>query len=84
VGHSMKFEDIIHENLSHGGWCERVLKGTKMSIFGKESTTTMMIDLFLDLGNLALKSIEISVHIAGGIKRGWSVLVILIVSPLLH
>jgi hypothetical protein len=55
-----------------------------MSIFGKELTATMMIDLFIDFGNLALKSIEISVHIAGGIKRGWSVLVISIVSPLLH
>jgi hypothetical protein len=35
VGHSMKFEDIIHENLSHYGCCERVLEGIEMSIFGK-------------------------------------------------
>jgi hypothetical protein len=35
VGHSMKFEYIIHENLSHYGCCEWVLEGTKMIIFGK-------------------------------------------------
>jgi hypothetical protein len=28
VGHSMEFEDIIHENLSHCGCCEWVLEGT--------------------------------------------------------
>jgi hypothetical protein len=27
VGHSMKFEDIIHENLSHGGCCEMGVGG---------------------------------------------------------
>jgi hypothetical protein len=36
VGHSMEFEDIVHENLSHSGCCEWVLEGTKMSIFEKE------------------------------------------------
>jgi hypothetical protein len=35
VRHSMKFEDINHENLSHDGCCERVLEGTQMSIFRK-------------------------------------------------
>jgi hypothetical protein len=33
--HAMKLEDIIHENLSHHGCCERVLESKKMSIFGK-------------------------------------------------
>jgi hypothetical protein len=33
--HAMKLENIIHENLSHRGCCERVLESTKMSIFGK-------------------------------------------------
>jgi hypothetical protein len=28
VEHCMRFEDIIHENLSHYGCCERVLEGT--------------------------------------------------------
>jgi hypothetical protein len=32
--HAMKIEDIIHENLSHCGCGEWVLKSTKMSIFG--------------------------------------------------
>jgi hypothetical protein len=36
--------------------------------------TTMMIDLLLDLGNLTMKSIKISIHIACGIERCWSVL----------
>jgi hypothetical protein len=33
--HAMKFEDIIHENLSHCGCSEWVLKRKEMSIFGK-------------------------------------------------
>jgi hypothetical protein len=33
--HAMKLEDIIHENLSHCGCGEWVLKSTEMSIFGK-------------------------------------------------
>jgi hypothetical protein len=35
MSHVLKFEDIIHENLSLCGGGERVLKSTKMSIFGK-------------------------------------------------
>jgi hypothetical protein len=35
VRHAIKFEYIIHENLSHCGCDEWVLKSTKMSIFGK-------------------------------------------------
>jgi hypothetical protein len=34
--HAMKLENMIHENMSHCGCCEWVLKSTKMSIFGKE------------------------------------------------
>jgi hypothetical protein len=34
--HAMKFENIIHENLSHCGWGERILKSTEMSTFGKK------------------------------------------------
>jgi hypothetical protein len=44
----------------------------------------MIIDLLLDLGNLTIKSIEISIQIAGGIGIGCSVLGDLIVYPLLH
>jgi hypothetical protein len=44
----------------------------------------MMMDLIPDLGKLTMKTIEISVHIAGGIGRGWSVPKILTISPLLH
>jgi hypothetical protein len=33
--HAMEFEDIIHKKLSCGGSSERMLKSTKMSIFGK-------------------------------------------------
>jgi hypothetical protein len=35
VENSMKFEDIIHENLNHCGCYEWLLGGTYMSIFGK-------------------------------------------------
>jgi hypothetical protein len=35
IRHAMKLEDIIHEDLSHCGGCEWVLKSTKMSIFGE-------------------------------------------------
>jgi hypothetical protein len=44
----------------------------------------MMTDLLPDLGNSTMNSIEISIHIAGGIGRGWSVPEILIGFPLLH
>jgi hypothetical protein len=43
----------------------------------------MMTDLFPYLGNLTMKSIEILVHIVGGIGIGCSVHGVLIVSPLL-
>ena len=33
--HAMMFEDIIHENMSHCGFGQCVLKSTEMSIFGK-------------------------------------------------
>jgi hypothetical protein len=33
--YAMKLEDIIHENLSHCGCGEWVLKSIEMSIFGK-------------------------------------------------
>jgi hypothetical protein len=33
----------------------------------------MMTDLFLDLGNPTMKSIEISLQIVGGIRSSWSV-----------
>jgi hypothetical protein len=35
LGHSMEFEDIVHENLSHRGSYKWVLEGTKMSIYEK-------------------------------------------------
>jgi hypothetical protein len=34
--HALKYEYIIHENLSHCECGERVLKSTKMSIFGSQ------------------------------------------------
>jgi hypothetical protein len=50
----------------------------------KGSTTTMMTDLFPDLGKPTIKSIEISRQIAGGIESSCSVPRDLTVSPLLH
>jgi hypothetical protein len=44
----------------------------------------MMTDLFPDLGNPTIKSIEISLQIVGGIRSGCSVPGALTVSPLLH
>jgi predicted cation transporter len=44
----------------------------------------MMTDLFPDLGKPTIKSIEMSLQIAGGIEIGCSVPGALIVSPLLH
>jgi hypothetical protein len=35
IRNSMNLEDIIHEDLSHYGGCEWVLKRTRMSIFGE-------------------------------------------------
>jgi hypothetical protein len=35
IRHVMKLEDIIHEDLSHYGGCEWVLKRRKMSTFGE-------------------------------------------------
>jgi hypothetical protein len=42
----------------------------------------MVIDLFFDLGKPTIKSIEISLQIAGGIRSGWSVLESLTIYPL--
>jgi hypothetical protein len=50
----------------------------------RRSTTTMMTDLFLDLGNPTMKSIDISLQIVGGIESSFFVLGDLIVYPLLH
>jgi hypothetical protein len=36
VGNYMKFEYIVHKNLSHYGGFEWVLEGIEMSIFGKD------------------------------------------------
>jgi hypothetical protein len=44
----------------------------------------MMNDLFPDLGKPAIKSIEISFQITGGIESGCSVPGDLTVSPLFH
>jgi hypothetical protein len=49
-----------------------------------DRTTTMMTNLFPDLGKPVIKSIELSLQIVGGIGSGCSVLGDLIVSPLLH
>jgi len=46
--------------------------------------TTMMTDLFPNLGKPTMKSIEIYLQIAGGIVSGWSVSRALTTSPLLH
>ena len=48
------------------------------------STTTIITDLFPDLGKPVIKSIDISFQISEGIGSGWSVLRYLTVSPLLH
>jgi hypothetical protein len=44
----------------------------------------MMTKLFPNLGNPIMKSIEISLQIAGGIRRKWRVPRYFIVSPLFH
>jgi len=46
--------------------------------------TTMMTDLFPDLGNPTMKYIEISNQIEGEIINGWSVLEAFTLSPLFH
>jgi hypothetical protein len=76
----MEFEDIIHKNLSHCGCCERVLKRAYL----ERQSTTMMTDLFPNLGKPTMKSIEIFIQIVGGSGSGWSVPRGLTVSPLLH
>jgi hypothetical protein len=43
-----------------------------------------MKDLFPDLGNPTIKSIEMSLQIMGGIGSGWSVPRFFMVSPLFH
>ena len=50
----------------------------------RRSKTTMMTDLFLDLGKPVIKSIEMSFQIVGGIGSGCSVPGDLIVSPFLR
>jgi len=55
----------------------------KWAYFERKSSTNMMTNLLPDLGIPTMNSIEISVHIAGGIGRGWSVPRVLIVFPLL-
>jgi hypothetical protein len=50
----------------------------------RQSTTTMMTDLLLDLGKPTIKSIEISHQIVGGIESGCSVPGDFTVSPLLR
>jgi hypothetical protein len=44
----------------------------------------MMTDLLLDMGKTTMKSIQISIHIVGGIESGWSVPRVLIVLLLLR
>jgi hypothetical protein len=56
----------------------------KWAYLERLSTTTMMTDLFPDLGKPTMKSIEIYVWIVGGIGSGWNVLGALTVSPLFH
>jgi len=48
------------------------------------STITMMTNLLPNLGNQTMNSIEISIHIASGTGRGFSVPRVLIISRLLH
>jgi hypothetical protein len=59
------------------------LREHKLAYLERRCTTTMMNDLFPDLGKPTMKSVEISVQIVGGIGIGWSVPGGLAVSPLL-
>jgi hypothetical protein len=43
----------------------------------------MMTDLLSDLGKMTMNSIEISIHIVGGIGSSWSVHGVWTISPLL-
>jgi hypothetical protein len=58
----------------------------KKSYLERQVTTTMMTDIFLDLGKPTMKSIEIFIQIVGdsGSGSGWSVSGGLTVSLLLH
>jgi hypothetical protein len=77
--YSMNLEYMIHEKLIHSGCSKWMLKSTKMSILGKTINYTMMSDLFPNLGNPTIKSIEMSLQIVGRIGSSWSVLGDLIV-----
>ena len=59
-------------------------RAQKWAYLERRSTTTIMTDLFPDLGNPVINSIEISFQIAGGIGSSWRVPGDLTVSPLLH
>ena len=58
-------------------------RAQKWAYLERQSMTTMMIELFPDLGKTTLKYIEISHQIAGGIRSGWNVPGALISSPFL-
>jgi hypothetical protein len=45
-----------------------MLKRKKKSYLERQPTTTMMTDIFLDLGKPTMKSIEIFVQIVGGVE----------------
>jgi hypothetical protein len=70
VWNNKDFKDIIHEFLvamEASKWC---CKEQKWAYSERHTiTTTMMIDLFLDLGNSIMKSIEISFHKYSGICK---------------
>jgi hypothetical protein len=71
--HAMKFENMIHKNLSHCGCCEWMLKRKNSAYLERQSTTTMITDLFPDLGNPTTKSMETSLQIVGVIGSSCSV-----------
>ena len=59
-------------------------RAQKWAYLESRSTTTIITDLFPDLGKPVIKSIDISFQISGGIGSGWSVPRDLTVSPLLR
>jgi hypothetical protein len=59
-------------------------RAQKWAYLERRSTTTIITDLFPDLGKPVIKSIDISFQISGGIGSGWSVPEDLTVSPLLR
>jgi hypothetical protein len=80
----MEFKYIIHEYLSICGGFKGVFQRTKMIILGKENNQNHYDDLYSDLGNPTMKSIEMLFHTTKVMGKCCSSPVGFNVSPLCH